>query len=254
MEFKLKNFFRKELIIFPIVCWLILPVIVYYGTSWMDSALQIGFLLVVITPPALASPVMVSLANGDLEYSVANVTIFNILSPLIFATLPRIFIRDTSLSINYLNIFLRVALIIFLPLILAFLSNKVSGVKAFVLKRIDPYKALIQMFLITIAVANSAKQIRAMDGMLFLSLFALIFVIAGILYLIGWMIPKQNKMKYTLAIANGHKNTLLTITIAIASFSEITALPAVFYLIAHHTYNGIVINLSRKSDTKSART
>lgn len=252
MNFNLKSFFRKELIFFPLICWIILPVIIYYATGWMDSALQIGFLLVVITPPALASPVMVSLAKGDLEYSVANVTVFNILSPLIFATLPRLFIKDTNLTIDYLSIFWRVAIIIFIPLILAFLSNKVLVVRQFVLKKIDPLKALIQMFLITIAVANSAKQIKDMDNMHLISVVVFTFLLAGILYLIGWLIPKQDKMKYTLAIANGHKNTLLTITIAIASFSEITALPAVFYLIAHHTYNGIVINLSRKLNRNKA--
>lgn len=246
MDFKLKNFFRKELLVFPLICWFILPVIVYYGTSWLDSALQIGFLLVVITPPALASPVMVSLAKGDLEYSVASVTIFNILSPIIFATIPRIFIRETSLSINYVNIFWRVTIIIFVPLILAFLSNKVTPVKQFVLKKIDPFKALIQMFLITVAVATSANKISEMDNFQLIYVLVFTFLLAGSLYFISWLLPKDDKMKYTLAIANGHKNTLLTITIAIASFSEVTALPAVFYLIAHHTYNGVVISLARK--------
>ncbi len=246
MEFQVKNFFRKELLIFPLICWVILPVIVYYGTAWMDSSLQIGFLLVVITPPALASPVMVSLAKGDIEYSVANVTIFNILSPLIFATLPRIFVQDTNLSIDYLNIFWRVTIVIFLPLILAFLSKKVLAVKKFVLTRIDPFKALIQMFLITVAVGSSALKIREMDNLYLLQVITITFILAGILYLIGWFLTSNTKMKYTLPITTGHKNTLLTITIALASFSEITALPAVFYLIAHHTYNGVIINLSRK--------
>ena len=245
MEFKLKNFFRKELLIFPLICWLIFPIIVYYSTFWMGSALQIGFLLVVITPPALGSPVMVSLAKGDLEYTVANVTIFNIISPLVFATIPRLFIHETTLSINYYDIFWRVTIIIFIPLILAFFTNKVLRVKQFVLTRVDPFKALIQMFLITIAVANSARQIREMSKFDLISVLVFTFLLAGILYLLGWLIAKRGKMKYTLPITTGHKNTLLTITIAMASFSEITALPAVFYLIAHHTYNGIVINMSR---------
>ncbi len=246
MEFKARNFFRKELIIFPLICWLISPLMVYYATSWMGSALQIGFLLVVITPPALGSPVMVSLAKGDLEYTVANVTIFNIISPLVFAIIPRLFLHESSLSINYYDIFWRVTIIIFIPLILAFLTNKVLTIKEFVISKIDPFKALIQMFLIIIAVANSSKEIRKMSKIDLISVLVFTFLLAGILYLIGWLIARNKKMKYTLPITTGHKNTLLTITIAIASFSEITALPAVFYLIAHHTYNGIIINLSRR--------
>jgi len=245
MEFKLHNFFRKELLIFPLVCWVVFPLIVYFTTGWMGIQLQIGFLLVVITPPALASPIMVSLAKGDLEYTVANVILFNMLAPLIFATIPRLFIHHTDLNINYSHIFWRVVVIVFVPLILAYFTDKLAKIKEFVITKIDPIKGLIQMFLIATAVANSAKQIKEMSSFHLISIPIFTFVLVGILYLLGWIIAKDRMMKFTLPITTGHKNTLLTITIAIASFSEITALPAVFYLIAHHTYNGIIISLSR---------
>ncbi|MBI9032741.1 bile acid:sodium symporter [bacterium] len=249
MKFQVKRFVRKELLIFPIICWIIFPPLVYYSTTCLGPALQIGFLLVVITPPALGSPVMVSLAKGDLEYTVANVTLFNILSPLVFALLPGFFIKDSTLAINYYDIFWRVTVIIFIPLLLAYFTEKSLGLKNFVLSKIDPLKGLVQMFLIVIAVANSAQQIRAMNNLHLARVVIITFILAGLFYLIGWLIAFNKKMKYTLPITTGHKNTLLTITIAIASFSEITALPAVFYLIAHHTYNGIIINLSRKVNT-----
>lgn len=245
MKFQTKKFIRKELLIFPIICWLIFPPLVFYATAWLGSDLQIGFLLAVITPPALGSPVMVSLAKGDLEFTVANVTLFNLISPLIFALIPTIFIQNSVLDIDFLNIFLRVTIIIFIPLILAYFTEKSAQLKQFVLQRVDPFKALIQIFLIVIAVANSSKQIREMNNLHLLQVVITTFAIAGIFYLVGWFITSARKMKYTLPITTGHKNTLLTITLAIASFNEITALPAVFYLIAHHTYNGIIINLSR---------
>ncbi len=247
MKFQTKKFIRKELLIFPILCWFVFPPLVYYATAFLGSDLQIGFLLAVITPPALGSPVMVSLAKGDLEFTVANVTLFNLISPLIFALIPTIFIQGTDIQINFLNIFLRVTIIIFIPLILAYLTEKSADLKNFVLKKIDPFKALIQMFLIVIAVANSSKQISNMNNSHLLQVILITFVITGLFYLIGYSISFNPKMKYTLAITSGHKNTLLTITLAIASFNEITALPVVFYLIAHHTFNGIIINFSRKS-------
>lgn len=245
MKFTRDKFFRKELLIFPLICWVILPPIIYYSTSWLGSSLQIGFLLAVITPPALASPIMVSLAKGDLEYSVANVTIFNILSPAVLAVLPRLFIRQTNLSINYRDIFLRVAIIIFIPLILAYFTNRVISLKEFVLTKIDPFKGLMQMILIVVAVSISARQVREMSNFHLIAVLIITFIMVGILYLIGWLLASNKAMKFTLPITLGHKNTLLTITIAIASFSEIAALPAVFYIIAHHTYNGIIISLSR---------
>ncbi len=247
MKFQRKKFIRRELLIFPVISWLIFPPLIYYGTGWLGTDLQIGFLLAVITPPALGSPVMVSLAKGDLEFTVANVTLFNLLSPLIFALIPSIFLLKTDMEINFLNIFLRVTMIIFIPLLLAYFTEKSNRLKDFILKKVDPFKALIQMFLIVIAVANSAKQIREMPNSHLLQVFITSFLISGILYLTGWLLANSKKMKYTLPITSGHKNTLLTITLAIGTFNEITALPAVFYLIAHHTFNGIIINLSRKT-------
>ncbi len=247
MKFQTRKFIRKELLIFPLLCWLIFPLIVYYATSFLGNDLQIGFLLAVITPPALGSPVMVSLAKGDLEFTVANVTLFNLISPLVFALIPSLFIKNSEIEINFLNIFFRVAIIIFIPLLLAYFTEKSQKLKDFILKKVDPFKALIQMFLIVVAVANSSKQIKEMDSFHLLQVLVTTFLISGILYLIGWLLANSRKMKYTLPITSGHKNTLLTITLAIASFNEITALPAVFYLIAHHTFNGIIINYSRKT-------
>ncbi|MFA7056940.1 MAG: bile acid:sodium symporter [Candidatus Cloacimonadales bacterium] len=243
MKFKLDKFFRWELITFPLVCWVILPPVVYYTSAWLGAELQTGFLLAIITPPALASPIIVALSKGDLEYTVANVTVFNLLSPLAFAMIPQIFLKNSTLNIDYQAIMLKVVFIIFIPLIVALLTNKTIKLKNFVLTKIDSYKVLIQMLLIVVAVGTSANKIKALDKVNLIQIVLYTYALAGFLYLLGWIIARSRQMKFTLPVTLGHKNTLLTITIGLSSFSELTALPAVFYIIAHHTFNGIVISM-----------
>lgn len=245
MKFSLNKFFRWELILFPLVCWVILPPIVYYSSAWLGTELQIGFLLAIITPPALASPIIVALSQGDLEFTVANVTLFNLFTPLAFATIPQIFLKNSDLNINYQAIMVRVLIIVFIPLIAALLTNRTVKLREFVLTKIDPYKVLVQMFLIIVAVGTSAGRIKALDRGNLIQIVLYTYGLAGFLYLLGWIIARTRKMKFTLPMTLGHKNTLLTITIGLAGFSELTVLPTVFYIIAQHTYNGIIISLNR---------
>ena len=247
LDFSMKKFLRPELALFPIFNWLILPPIVYFATPFLPNELRIGLLLVVITPPALGSPVITSLAKGDLELIVANVTLYNLLAPLSYAFIPTLFLSNENIQIDYLNIFIKVAYFIFTPLILALIirSNKAS--KRFILEKVDPLKAPIQIVLIAIAVSTTTSKMKELSYINLSILVAVTFLLAGLLYIIGYVIARKNRlMQKSLPIALGHKNTLLALTIGVASFSELAALPAIFYLIAHHTYNGIIISMGRK--------
>ncbi len=251
LDFHIKKFVRKELILYPLLCWLILPPIVYYGLGFLPEELRVGMLLVVITPPALGAPVITSLAHGDLEFVVSNVTIFNLLAPLAYTFIPQLYLKNVSMEIDYSSIFMRVAMFIFIPLVLAVLTKRNKVLTKYVLTRIDPLKALIQVILIAVAVSTTTDKIKRLDFSNLIYLVIITFLISGILYLIGILSAKGNRrMIATLPIAVGHKNTLLALTIGLASFSELSALPAVFYLIAHHSYNGLLITYNRKEVKK----
>lgn len=242
LKWNMSNFFRKELLLFPLMCWVLLPGITFYLTRFLGPELQVGLLLVVITPPALASPVMVSLVKGDLEFCLTNVALFNLLSPLMYVIIPKIYLSGSDIALDYWGIFWKVCLYIFIPLTLAMVTRLNKGITYMVNQFIDPYKILVQLLLVMIAVSSSAARVKSQPVHLIVLLFVAVYAVTAALYMVAWFVgKKRNNLQYTLPFTTGHKNTLLSINIGLASFSPLAALPAVFYLITHHTFNGIVL-------------
>lgn len=247
LDFKIHKFLRKELIIFPLLCWIILPFILVNLTHFLSIDFRIGFFLILITPPALGSPIIVRLAKGDLEFSIANLVIYNLLSPFVYAILPGLFFKETIGASSAFTVFKSVALYIFIPLILSIPVKKTKIVKSFILDKIDPFKGIIQLFMIAVVVASSVKQINSLEFKQALIIFLSTFILSFILYLLGYLLCfSSKKERLTCAISSGHKNTLLSIVTGMSNFNLIVTLPTVFYLISHHIWNGLVIRLSKR--------
>ncbi len=248
LEISLHKFFRKELLLFPILNWVIMPAVVYYLTLKLNMDYRIGLFLIVITPPALGSPVIVSLAKGDMEFVVSNVVIFNVISPLIYAFLPQLYFKGISEIATPLSVFRSVAFYIFIPLILALLVRKILRVKQFINKHIDPFKGLVQLFMIAVVMASSSPKIRSLPIKESLMIFSLTLMISFIVYLTSFILcRKDDQMKYTCPVSAGHKNTLLSIVTGMNNFNPIVAVPSILYLVSHHIWNGVVIFLSRRN-------
>jgi predicted Na+-dependent transporter len=249
LEISLHRFFRKELLIFPVLNWVILPVIVYFMCRGLDPDYQIGLMLVIITPPALGSPIIVRLCRGDLEFAVANLTLFNIISPLTYALIPQIFFRNLSEIQSPLSIFSQVAVFIFVPLIIALFVKKLYRVRDFISNRIDPFKGLLQLFMIAVVTASSASKIKAMPLHDSVLIFGITLICSIFLYASAYLLSrKERNMSCTAAIASGHKNTLLSIATGLSNFNPAVTIPTVFYLISHHICNGFIIKLSKKQN------
>lgn len=251
LELSFHKFFRKELLIYPIMNWILMPVLVFYLTSFLDLDYRMGLLLIIITPPALGAPIIVRLTKGDMEFVVSNVVIFNIISPLVYAFMPGLLFKGISEIDSPLSIFTQVALYIFIPLILALILRRANSLKTFILTRIDPFKGLLQLFMIAVVVASSSGKIRQLPIKVSLQIFTITLIISFIMYLTGYLACKKNsKMQFTCPVATGHKNTILSIVTCLTNFSPIVSIPSIFYLISHHIWNGLLILLANKTLNK----
>jgi len=252
LDLKMHKFFRKELLLFPIMNWIILPIVVFYASRFLSIDYRIGLFIIVITPPALGSPIIVRLSKGDVEFAVANLVLFNLVSPLIYALLPSLFFINISEIASPFSVFKSVAIYIFIPLVLSLISRRFFKFKDFILTNIDPFKGVIQLFMVTVVIASSAKQIKDLPISEAILIFSFTLVISFIYYLMGYLITKKNtNMRFTCPVTNGHKNTLLSIITGLSNFNSIVALPSIFYLISHHIWNGIVIYLSNKESLQN---
>ncbi len=247
LELKIHRFFRKELLLFPIMNWLILPLVVFYISRFLSIDYRIGLFLIIITPPALGSPIIVRLARGDVEFSVANLVVFNLLSPVVYAILPGLFFSQISEIASPFSVFKSVALYIFIPLLLSLISRQFFSFKNFILQKTDPFKGVIQLFMIAVVVSSSSAQIKALPIAEAIIIFSFTLVISFIYYLTGFLICRRNSnLKYTCPVTSGYKNTLLSIITGLTNFNPVVALPSIFYLISHHVWNGLIIYLANK--------
>lgn len=254
IEYRLKHFLKFELLFPLFFTLLILPFILYFITKPLALSMRLGLFLILITPSAIASPIVTKLINGNTEFSVANMLIYNFIAPLSYPLLLKLYFNSSGISISVVTIFIKLILIIFLPFLIAIIISKFISVKKIILKfNVSNYLLVLLIFII---VSISSSKIKNSE---FKSLFYIISftaIIALVNYSIGFLIGKNLKMKKTIAVSLGQKNTGLCI-MAIANFDiaiyPFIYLPTIIYIIFHHLISAILILFYSKKIKKNKK-
>jgi bile acid:Na+ symporter, BASS family len=242
IDLHLKKFFRKELIYFPVIVFIILPSAVYFGTIALPLDLRLGLFLIAITPSAIASPVVVNLIGGDRELSVAQVLVSNILAPFAYAGLLYLFFRTDRVNIPVGSLLRDIVTLLAVPFVISRIMTfheKVKSVSERFFTWFNPVGFLLVIF---VAVASSSQQLRTIRPELLTLILSLAALVACVTFAIGFTLSRDSRVRRTLAVGFGHKNTSLAIWVAISNFNPAVVLPMVSYLIFHHVINGILVH------------
>lgn len=247
LDFSLQRVLRWQLLIFPVLSWIILPIVVFWFTKSLSMPMRLGIFIITITPPALGSPIISGIMGGDTEFVVSKVVLYNLLSPLTFAFLPLLFFAELDSIKQTEIIFFRVVEFVFVPLILALLFGRMKSAKKWFLTHVKIYNGVLQLLMITVAIASATLQIKQMQPFAIIQLFLITSAIAIFLYASGFLLcAKSRDFRSTCALSAGYKNTLLAMIICITNFSDAAALPSIFYLVSHHILNGIILHHAKK--------
>jgi BASS family bile acid:Na+ symporter len=242
IDLHIKKFMRRELLYFPVIAFLILPFLVFYSTLLFPIDLRLGIFIIAITPSAIASPVVVNLIDGDRELSVSHVIFSNLLSPFAYTLLLYFFFRTESVSIPVLSLLRDIGLLIILPFMLSRIirfNRNVCTVSKKIFSVMGPVGFLLVIF---VAVASSSLQLRSMQKSFLIMIFIVSAVIAAISFSIGFFLSRESKIRRTLSVGFGHKNTSLAVWIGLSNFNGIVVLPVVAYIVFHHIINGILVS------------
>ncbi|MFO7896109.1 MAG: bile acid:sodium symporter [Candidatus Cloacimonadales bacterium] len=247
-----EHFFQKKLLLFPLLNWLILPLIIIHTFHFFSYEYQLGLLITIITPTALGSPVITRLTGGKIETSMSFLLIFNLIAPFSYPFLLWLYFSGMSVSIPIWAILLRTATIIFIPLIFSIITKQLPKIHKFMLEKVSPINTFLVVFLVMIVISSARLQIEADSKINLLQLFSYILLISGFLYAFGYFIAgKDQLLQRTLPISLGHKNTGLAILVCVANFSAVVAIPAVLYIIAHHLLNALFIQIFQIKKSRS---
>jgi BASS family bile acid:Na+ symporter len=229
------------------VLWLLVAntVVAFLGYGIFASSnitLALAAFMTGIAPAAIASPVIISFIEGQVEYVLAAVLLTNVSSAVIIPlALPSLVGEVVSISVwNVLQPSLVVMLV---PLVLAKLVARLSsGVQDNIRKgkRFSFILWLISLFLIS-AKASDFLRNENTGSLIILLYIALISLgLCVVNFALGAKIGgRQYRREASQAL--GQKNLSFVIWIALTFINPLVATGPMFYILYHHIYNSWLI-------------
>jgi predicted Na+-dependent transporter len=224
-----------------VILFLVVPLLMFLVKNQFQYNIYSGLLIIVITPTAIASPVMSDLIGAKTEKITAHVALINIISPITFGLLFVLFFPSSTFQLPFYQVISRIAFLIIIPLLLAKLvSTKLNKLKKLKLKLL---KKSLFILLVFTAASNASPALRSLGFTKALPLFLTTLILAVLLYSIGFLTGKNIDEKKTHALMLGHKNIGLSLWIVLSNFGEMESITLVLYIISHHVVNGFLISI-----------
>lgn len=249
IDISFKRFFRIELLYYFIVTLILAPLIIFFSTSGLDINLRLGFVLIAITPVGIGSSIVVKIIDGDMELSMTNIFLFNMLSIVSYPLLIKIFFYKNAVEVPFANILSNLLFIILIPYALSVVIKKIGLLKKSIISA-SKYTNYILIAVIYIAVSSSADKIRQFDLKMLLGVFFITLAIALSYFIVGFILGKDLKTKKTLSVTLGQKNTGLALLTSLLNFSPVASIPTTIYIIIHNLLNAAIIFISEKYSGK----
>lgn len=200
----------------------------------LPPELAAGVILVGTCPGGTSSNVMTYLAKGDIALSVSMTTASTLLAPFLTPLLT-LLLAGKWIPVSVGAMFLSIAKIILLPLFLSMIVRKVFGKKVQVICDVLPLISVTCIVLIAGAIvsANAAKLLSC--GLVVLVVIAIHNALGLCLgYFTGKLFKISPEKQRTLSIEVGMQNSGLAVSLAMAHFTPMAAIPAAIAGIWHN--------------------
>ena len=197
----------------------IIPVIFFLAINLFNRELAVGILLLIAMPAGVPSPTLTDIVKGNIALSLSITIITSMIAPF---TVPVLFwfINYDNFSINTLEIFKDLAILVFLPLILSQIIKKIVPEKINKGKHIFTSVNILILFFIVFATMGSQCDVilrNSVDILWQIGFLYLIFILLHVIgYLIGYRHNKENKMAITIGAT--YMNNGMAIVLAATHF------------------------------------
>jgi len=232
----LKN--PKDFILGSICQLIILPVIAFVLIILLKvpKEIALGVMIIAAAPGGVTSNIMTKFAKGDVALSISLTAIISLISIIsvpfiIFQSADFLGIKNISKEINMINISVKMALIVIIPVVLGmivrtfaynFITSKISLVD-----KITAGLFLIVFVAIWVEEGKNVFSYLAQSGLIVLLLNVIIMIIA---YYMGKIFASGIEQARCIAIECGLQNGTLAVFVATQIFNEIV------YIIPTATY------------------
>jgi len=214
---------KRMLFVVNVFMLLLLPLLVYFATSYIFPALAVAFLVLASMPSGMTSPLLSELSGGKQDLALVITVSTSLLAPF---TVPLLIesLAGSSVDVGFSTMFLSLAKVIFVPFFLA------QFVKRFAEKGIEKvkfsFKPVSVILLALLIVGIVAKQADAIiDGLyggLAVSYLVALFIVFIIFHVLGYyaVFWRGKEDRITVTICLTYMNFTLAIYLADKFFTE----------------------------------
>lgn len=211
-DFKLMTF---------LVCMymIIIPVIFFLAINLFNRQLALGILLLTAMPAGVSSPTLTDIVKGNTALSLSITILTAMIAPF---TVPLLFkfINYDNFSVNTLEMFKDLAILVFVPLILSQVIKKIVPETINKGKHIFTSVNILILFLIVYTAMGSQRDVilsNSVDILLQIGFLYLIFILLHVIgYLMGYNQDKESKAAITIGAA--YMNNGMAIVLAAIYF------------------------------------
>lgn len=219
----------------------------------LPKEIAVGVILVGCCPSGTASNVMVFLGRGDVALAVAIASVSTLLAPIITPLLI-LLLASKWVAISFSGLFINIIQVVIVPLALGLIIKRFFGKQAEASTKVLPLVSVIAIVLIIAGVVAGSQAQLAKYGLSILGVVAL-HNILGFLFgfffarLFGMDLSKQKAV----ALEVGMQNSGLGVTLAMANFSPLAAVPSAMFSVWHNISGSILATIFRRmKDEKTA--
>lgn len=209
----------KRMIFISVVYMIIIPVMFFLLFSVFDRQLALGILLLASMPAGVSTPALTDLLKGNISLAMSIVIVTQFIAPF---TIPFLFwmVDTKGLEINKLLMFRDIAILVFLPLVLAQITKRIfPGV----VKRNQHLLTSANVFLlfVFVYVAISLQRNIILDNPASLVWkTVLLYMVFILLHAVGYFISfrdnKENRI--AMSVTSAYMNNGLAIVLASTYF------------------------------------
>lgn len=216
----LENIRDYKLMIYIVVIYMIaIPVLFYLMAKLFVPSLAVGVLLLTAMPAGVSSPTLVDIVKGNTALSVSIVIVTAVVAPF---TVPLLFwlIKFNNLSISPALILKDMAIIVFLPLIIAHLMKKYLKPDLSNKESFFTSVNVILLFLLVYAVVSDQHEIILGGSLKLVWQLVIVYFIFILLHVIGYLMGygQSKANKTTFAIGKAYMNNGMAIVLAATHF------------------------------------
>ena len=222
----------------------------YFIFKSYDIFLAQGLIMIIFGAAANASPVVVSLMGGKIDFSARYVLVNHlyiaVIAPIIFPLLGNG--AEGNFLADFLTILKKIVPTVVLPLFIILLLKRFSPKAINGIRKVASYSYYLWAFAITLIIGQASYQFFSSNIDIYFILKSI--GLAFCFFLLQWGIGRYVGSKFGETIAGGQalaqKNVILSIYLAQMYFSpEVTWIP-ICYILAQNTINSIQISLARR--------